>query len=285
MGRIAVPWSAWLVQAGQACHLPAMGGIGERVKACCAVGQHHESMTKPCQPCNAEPHAGVWCRQAQQGRRTPYELLCSQVLVSRNTPPIGSAVVSVTRFTGATGAYNIIPSSVSIGGTMRALTLEIAQTLKSRLTEVSGPSSHSSGQDASCPCQHRMAAGWCRALLRGQVRLTQDLARTSRSRQMGVLHLAQQHAGHTVHASLGRGQMRRHALLCQRRQHHEGPNPGDCQDPQLTPDGGMQPEMPQQTAVFEVHTTEGPHARADSSSVTGIGTVRGPGPWSTCLCR
>ena len=46
------------------------------------------------------------------------------------------AVVSVTRFGGATGAYNVVPTTVSIGGTMRALTLDVAKVLKSRLVEV-----------------------------------------------------------------------------------------------------------------------------------------------------
>ena len=59
-----------------------------------------------------------------------------QTLASRNTPPVDSAVVSVTRFGGARGAYNIVPSSVSLGGTLRALTPEVAALLKTRLVEV-----------------------------------------------------------------------------------------------------------------------------------------------------
>merc|ERR1719458_180830 len=52
-----------------------------------------------------------------------------QMLVSRETDPLGSAVVSITIFQ-AGSAYNAIPSEVRLGGTLRALTVELLEMLK-----------------------------------------------------------------------------------------------------------------------------------------------------------
>eukprot|EP00747_Dinoflagellata_sp_TGD_P208194 gnl/TRDRNA2_/TRDRNA2_81701_c1_seq1.p1 gnl/TRDRNA2_/TRDRNA2_81701_c1~~gnl/TRDRNA2_/TRDRNA2_81701_c1_seq1.p1 ORF type:complete len:243 (+),score=49.15 gnl/TRDRNA2_/TRDRNA2_81701_c1_seq1:30-731(+) len=58
-----------------------------------------------------------------------------QVLVSRETDPLGSAVVSVTIFQGG-DAYNVIPAKVKLGGTIRAITVDGLESLKKRFLEV-----------------------------------------------------------------------------------------------------------------------------------------------------
>lgn len=58
-----------------------------------------------------------------------------QTLVSRETDPLGSAVVSVTIFQ-AGHAYNVIPDATRLGGTLRAVTVESLDMLKARFIEV-----------------------------------------------------------------------------------------------------------------------------------------------------
>mmetsp|Transcript_50657 Transcript_50657/g.162128 ORF Transcript_50657/g.162128 Transcript_50657/m.162128 type:complete len:226 (+) Transcript_50657:915-1592(+) len=58
-----------------------------------------------------------------------------QTIVSREISPLDSAVVTVAEFHGG-HAHNVIPDSVMLGGTMRALTLEAAGKLSVRLKEV-----------------------------------------------------------------------------------------------------------------------------------------------------
>lgn len=58
-----------------------------------------------------------------------------QHLVSREADPLDSQVVTIGKFQGG-GAFNVIPDSVTIGGTFRALSKESFQKLKQRITEV-----------------------------------------------------------------------------------------------------------------------------------------------------
>ncbi|KAL8093980.1 IAA-amino acid hydrolase ILR1-like 4 [Apium graveolens] len=58
-----------------------------------------------------------------------------QHLVSREADPLDSQVVTVGKFQGG-GAYNVIPDSVTIGGTFRAFSKESFEKLKWRITEV-----------------------------------------------------------------------------------------------------------------------------------------------------
>merc|ERR1712113_497484 len=58
-----------------------------------------------------------------------------QVLVARETDPIGSSVVSVTIFQ-AGHAYSAIPDEVRLGGTLRALEVESLEILRLRFVEV-----------------------------------------------------------------------------------------------------------------------------------------------------
>ncbi|CAO2171182.1 unnamed protein product [Urochloa humidicola] len=58
-----------------------------------------------------------------------------QSLVSREADPLDSQVVTVTRFQGG-GAFNVIPDSVTIGGTFRCFSSEGFMRLKRRIEEV-----------------------------------------------------------------------------------------------------------------------------------------------------
>ena len=56
----------------------------------------------------------------------------SQTLVSRETSPLGSAVVSVPMFE-AGDAHNVIPNTVTLMGTLRAFTPEHMHYLQRRI--------------------------------------------------------------------------------------------------------------------------------------------------------
>ena len=59
-----------------------------------------------------------------------------QSIVSRETDPLGAAVISVTKL-ACGDAYNVIPSSCTVGGTIRSLTSEGLDALRERVIEVS----------------------------------------------------------------------------------------------------------------------------------------------------
>jgi hippurate hydrolase len=62
-------------------------------------------------------------------------VLALQALVSRNTDPIESAVVSVTAFLSGE-AFNVIPDTAELRGTIRTLKAEVRDTLEQRLKDV-----------------------------------------------------------------------------------------------------------------------------------------------------
>lgn len=62
-------------------------------------------------------------------------MLALQSLVSRETDPLGSSVISVTQINGG-AVFNVIPDTVELAGTERALTDEWSQTLQGRIEEV-----------------------------------------------------------------------------------------------------------------------------------------------------
>jgi metal-dependent amidase/aminoacylase/carboxypeptidase family protein len=60
---------------------------------------------------------------------------CMQTIVSRETSPTSSLVISVTQLEGG-DAHNIIPDNAWLGGTLRALTMDEYERGKQRLVEV-----------------------------------------------------------------------------------------------------------------------------------------------------
>jgi amidohydrolase len=59
-----------------------------------------------------------------------------QTIVSREIDPTESAVVSICKIEGGGGAYNIIPDSVTFGGTIRSLNPEVRAYLPKRMNEI-----------------------------------------------------------------------------------------------------------------------------------------------------
>lgn len=59
-----------------------------------------------------------------------------QTIVSRNVPPTDPAVLSITKLEGGS-AYNVIPETASIAGTVRAFSDDVRQTIRTRITEIS----------------------------------------------------------------------------------------------------------------------------------------------------
>jgi amidohydrolase len=59
-----------------------------------------------------------------------------QTLVSREVDPIESAVMSICKMEAGGKAYNIIPDSVTFGGTIRSLDPELRRSLPKRMEEI-----------------------------------------------------------------------------------------------------------------------------------------------------
>ncbi|MBY5385315.1 M20 aminoacylase family protein [Rhizobium leguminosarum] len=58
-----------------------------------------------------------------------------QTIVSRNVKPTDPAVLSVTKIQGGS-AYNVIPETANIGGTIRAFSDDVRRLIRSRLTTI-----------------------------------------------------------------------------------------------------------------------------------------------------
>jgi amidohydrolase len=59
-----------------------------------------------------------------------------QTIASRNVDPLDSAVISVTQMAAGT-AFNVIPQSAELRGTMRFFRLEVRETMERRMNEIS----------------------------------------------------------------------------------------------------------------------------------------------------
>ncbi len=59
-----------------------------------------------------------------------------QTVIARETDPLHSQVVSMTRFNTGENAYNVIPDVVKLGATYRSLTHEGMVRMKKRMYEV-----------------------------------------------------------------------------------------------------------------------------------------------------
>jgi hippurate hydrolase len=63
-------------------------------------------------------------------------VLALQTIASRNADPIDSLVVSVTSFETASKAFNVIPDTVTLKGTVRTLSPEMRDLAESRMTAI-----------------------------------------------------------------------------------------------------------------------------------------------------
>lgn len=63
-------------------------------------------------------------------------VLALQSIVSRNVDPVKNCVVSVTSFETSSTAFNVIPQSVTLRGTVRTLDADVRDLAERRLTEI-----------------------------------------------------------------------------------------------------------------------------------------------------
>ena len=68
---------------------------------------------------------------------THYIIDSVQTLVSRETSPLGSLVISVTKQAAGEGANNVIPDFATFGGTLRCLSTEHLLSVRDRINQVS----------------------------------------------------------------------------------------------------------------------------------------------------
>jgi hippurate hydrolase len=73
-----------------------------------------------------------------------------QTLVSRSVDPVDTAVISVTNLNAGTGAFNVIPESATLSGTLRSFKPETRKFLMARVTELTRDIAKSFGAEASC---------------------------------------------------------------------------------------------------------------------------------------
>lgn len=71
-----------------------------------------------------------------------------QQVVARNVNPVEGGVISVTRIEGGS-AFNVIPNSVKLGGTLRALEADALETARRRLAEVVDATARAAGCTAT----------------------------------------------------------------------------------------------------------------------------------------
>jgi hippurate hydrolase len=107
-----------------------------------------------------------------------------QTIVSRNVAPVDTAVVSVTRIHGG-DAYNVIPQSATLAGTVRAFSRPVMETIESSLRRIAAGVAEGFGAKAEVkldwkfaptvndPKEAEFAAGVCAALV-GAERVQRD---------------------------------------------------------------------------------------------------------------
>jgi amidohydrolase len=63
-------------------------------------------------------------------------IVALQTIVSRETDPLESAVLSICKLESGAGTYNIIPNAVRFGGTLRYLKPELGESLPKRVESI-----------------------------------------------------------------------------------------------------------------------------------------------------
>jgi len=76
-------------------------------------------------------------------------VLAVQSIVSRETSPVDAAVVSISRFNTGAGAPNVIPQSVELMGTIRAISAATFERLVTRVQQVITTTAASAGAAAA----------------------------------------------------------------------------------------------------------------------------------------
>ncbi|MAI62620.1 MAG: amidohydrolase [Micavibrio sp. TMED27] len=73
-----------------------------------------------------------------------------QTLVSRSVDPLDSAVISITNFNAGTGAFNVIPDTAELNGTLRSFLPETRAALIKRIEEMTHSVAALYGAKAEC---------------------------------------------------------------------------------------------------------------------------------------
>ena len=73
-----------------------------------------------------------------------------QTLVSRTRDPIDPVVISITNFNGGTGAFNVIPDTAKLSGTMRSFKPETRDLMIQRIKEICSDTAAMLGGSATC---------------------------------------------------------------------------------------------------------------------------------------
>lgn len=90
-----------------------------------------------CLPCILKCTCVLDCKRLAKARQPDATVLCVlQTVIARETDPLHSQVVSMTRFNTGENAYNVIPDVVKLGATYRSLTHEGMVRMKKRMYEV-----------------------------------------------------------------------------------------------------------------------------------------------------
>ena len=76
-------------------------------------------------------------------------VLALQTIASRNADPLGNVVVSVTSFRTASDAYNIIPPSVQLRGTVRTLDAGLRRMAEDRIRDIAAHTAAAFGAGAA----------------------------------------------------------------------------------------------------------------------------------------
>jgi len=73
-----------------------------------------------------------------------------QTLVSRTRDPLDPVVISITNFNGGTGAFNVIPDTATLSGTMRSFAPETRDLMIQRIKEITADTAAMLGGSAEC---------------------------------------------------------------------------------------------------------------------------------------
>jgi hippurate hydrolase len=74
----------------------------------------------------------------------------AQMIASRNVNPLEAVVISITQFHGGSGAFNVIPDTVTLKGTIRSFTPETRELAHTRLKDICEGVAKATGTQIEC---------------------------------------------------------------------------------------------------------------------------------------
>ena len=88
---------------------------------------------------------------------TAQAVLALQTIASRNADPIDQVVVSVTSFETSSKAFNVIPQTVQIKGTVRTMSKEMRDLAEKRIKEICNGVAATFGGTGGCDLYSRVS--------------------------------------------------------------------------------------------------------------------------------